>query len=135
MTPNVPWIVHKFGGSSVAAAACFKRVASLLEAQPPGRLAVVLSACRGVTDALLGLILLAEQQNDAFRGEIVNLRKRHAQIAEALLSAESARLYVAAFERDCQDLEGILHTVKLTRAAAREVSDLIAGYGELWSTK
>ncbi|HEY8507447.1 MAG TPA: bifunctional aspartate kinase/homoserine dehydrogenase I, partial [Steroidobacteraceae bacterium] len=33
------------------------------------------------------------------------------------------------------DLEGILQTVKLTRAAARNVSDLIAGYGELWSTK
>ena len=81
MTPNDPWIVHKFGGSSVADAACFARVASLLESQPPGRLAVVLSACRGVTDALLGLIALAEQQDDAFRGEISNLRTRHAEIA------------------------------------------------------
>jgi aspartokinase/homoserine dehydrogenase 1 len=135
MTPNDPWIVHKFGGSSVADAACFARVASLLESQPPGRLAVVLSACRGVTDALLGLIALAEQQDDAFRGELSNLRTRHAEIAEALLAPTSARQYLAGFERDCQDLEGILHTVKLTRAAAREVSDLIAGYGELWSTK
>src|SRR5450755_1612261 len=135
MTPNDPWIVHKFGGSSVADAACFARVASLLESQPAGRLAVVLSACRGVTDALLGLIILAEQQDDAFRGEIAHLRTRHAEIAEALLAPASARQYLAAFDRDCQDLEGILHTVKLTRAAAREVSDLIAGYGELWSTK
>src|SRR5450631_3596680 len=135
MTPNDPWIVHKFGGSSVANAACFARVANLLESQPPGRLAVVLSACRGVTDALLGLISLAEQQDDAFRGEISNLRLRHAEIAEALLAPTSARQYLAGFERDCQDLEGILHTVKLTRAAAPEVSDLIAGYGELWSTK
>jgi aspartokinase/homoserine dehydrogenase 1 len=135
MTPNDPWIVHKFGGSSVADAACFSRVAALLESQPPGPLAVVLSACRGVTDALLGLIALAEQQDDAFRGEISNLRTRHAEIAEALLSAASAHEYLAAFDRDCQDLEGILRTVKLTRAAAREVTDLIAGYGELWSTK
>jgi aspartokinase/homoserine dehydrogenase 1 len=135
MTPHDPWIVHKFGGSSVADAACFARVAALLESQPPGRLAVVLSACRGVTDALLGLIMLAEQQDDAFRGEIANLRTRHAEIAETLLAPTSARQYLAAFDRDCQDLEGILHTVKLTRAAAREVSDLIAGYGELWSTK
>ena len=54
MATSERWIVHKFGGSSVADAECFARVASLLEALPPGRLAVVLSACRGVTDALLG---------------------------------------------------------------------------------
>ena len=129
------WIVHKFGGSSVADADCFARVASLLEALPAGRLAVVLSACRGVTDALLGLITLAEQQDDAFREAIAGLRERHAQIAEKLLAADSGRQYLAGFDRDCQDLEGILRTVKLTRVAAREVSDLIAGYGELWSTR
>jgi aspartokinase/homoserine dehydrogenase 1 len=129
------WIVHKFGGSSVADADCFTRVAALLESQAPGRLGVVLSACRGVTDALLGLIVLAEGQDDAFRGELARLRERHAQIAEKLLSSASARQYLASFDRDCQDLDGILQTVKLTRASAREVSDLIAGYGEIWSTQ
>ena len=67
--------------------------------------------------------------------ELGALRSRHAEIAETLLSPESARLYLAGFDRDCHDLEGILHTVKLTRSAARNVSDLIAGYGEIWSTK
>src|SRR5262249_49367453 len=33
------------------------------------------------------------------------------------------------------DLLGVLHSVELTRAAARNVSDLIAGYGEIWSTR
>src|SRR4029077_3581661 len=60
---------------------------------------------------------------------------RHATIAQTVLSSESARLYLAGFDRDCHDLEGILQTVKLTRAAARNVSDLIVGYGEIWSTK
>jgi aspartokinase/homoserine dehydrogenase 1 len=129
------WIVHKFGGSSVADADCFTRVAALLESQAPGRLGVVLSACRGVTDALLGLVTLAEGQDDAFRGELARLRERHAQIADKLLSSASARQYLASFDRDCQDLDGILQTVKLTRASAREVSDLIAGYGEIWSTQ
>ena len=135
MATSERWIVHKFGGSSVADADCFARVATLLESLPPGPLAVVLSACRGVTDALLGLVSLAEQQDDAFISEIARLRERHAQIADTLLSTESARLYLAGFDRDCQDLEGILRTVKLTRSAAREVSDLIAGYGEIWSTR
>ena len=50
------WKVHKFGGSSVADAACMQRVAGIVEADPASRKAVVLSACRGVTDALLALI-------------------------------------------------------------------------------
>jgi aspartokinase/homoserine dehydrogenase 1 len=96
---------------------------------------VVLSACRGVTDALLRLVSLAERQDESYRSEITALRARHATIAETLLSPESARLYLAGFDRDCHDLEGILHTVKLTRQAAHNVVDLIAGYGEIWSTK
>jgi aspartokinase/homoserine dehydrogenase 1 len=133
--PAGPWVVHKFGGSSVADAACFRRVAAILDSLPPGRLGVVLSACRGVTDALLRLVSLAEKQDDSYRGELAALRVRHATIAETLLSPQSARLYLAGFDRDCHDLEGILHTVKLTRSAAQNVSDLIAGFGEIWSTK
>ena len=135
MTTTDPWVVHKFGGSSVADADCFRRVAAILDAVAAPRVAVVLSACKGVTDALLRLVALAERQDDGYRTEIGALRARHAAIAEALLAPESARLYLAGFDRDCHDLEGILHTVKLTRAAARNVSDLIAGYGEIWSTK
>lgn len=129
------WIVHKFGGSSVADASCFERVAAILEAMPAMRLAVVLSACRGVTDALLNLIALAERQEEGIRRELDGLRARHAAIAEQLLSAAAARLYLAAFDRDCHDLEGILRTVRLTRSASTAVRDLIAGYGEIWSTK
>ena len=61
-----PWVVHKFGGSSVADADCFRKVATILEAAPPGRLGVVLSACRGVTDALLRLVALAERQDEGY---------------------------------------------------------------------
>jgi aspartokinase/homoserine dehydrogenase 1 len=135
MTKTDPWVVHKFGGSSVADADCFRRVATILESLPGTRLGVVLSACRGVTDALLRLVALAERQDEGYRTELAQLRARHATIADTLLSQESARLYLAGFDRDVHDLEGILHSVKLTRAAARNVSDLIAGYGELWSTQ
>lgn len=129
------WVVHKFGGSSVADAECFKRVAHILDSLPAGRLGVVLSACRGVTDALLNLVARAEAQDDAYRGELDALRARHNTIAEGLLKPEARQLYMAAFDRDRHDIEGILHTVKLTRSAANNVRDLIAGYGEIWSTK
>ena len=135
MTKADPWVVHKFGGSSVADADCFRRVAEILEGAPGTRLGVVLSACRGVTDALLRLVALAERQDEGYLAEIAQLRARHAQIATALLSRSAAQLYLARFDRDCHDLEGILHAVKLTRSAGRNVTDLIAGYGELWSTR
>ncbi|MGO9802893.1 MAG: aspartate kinase, partial [Steroidobacteraceae bacterium] len=135
MSKTDPWVVHKFGGSSVADADCFRRVATILESIPGKHLAVVLSACRGVTDALLRLIALAERQNDSFKAEIGELRARHGAIAAELLEPAAAWDYLEGFDRDARDLEAVLYAVKLTRAAARNVSDLIAGYGELWSTR
>ena len=135
MSQPAPWVVHKFGGSSVADADCFRKVAAILESAPPARLAVVLSACKGVTDALLRLVALAERQDGSYRGELAQLRSRHAAIAQEVLSAPAAQAYLSGFDRECQDLLGILHAVELTRSAANTVSDLIAGYGEIWSSR
>jgi aspartokinase/homoserine dehydrogenase 1 len=129
------WIVHKFGGSSVADAECFRRVADILESQPPARLAVVLSACRGVTDTLLGLVALAEAQDASYAARLRELRARHVAIAEALLQAARAAGYVSALEADLADIEGVLNSVRLIRSAAQNVRDLIAGFGEIWSTR
>src|SRR4029078_2621939 len=91
------WVVHKFGSSSVADAECFRRVANILETLPPGRRGVVLSACRGVTDSLLGLVTRAEAQDDSYRGDLDALRARHATIAQAVLTPAAAQLYMAGF--------------------------------------
>jgi aspartokinase/homoserine dehydrogenase 1 len=130
-----PWVVHKFGGSSVADADCFRKVAAILESAPPGRLGVVLSACRGVTDALLRLVSLAERQDERVREEIAQLRARHAAIADELLSADAAQRYKAGFDSDCHDLQEALRSLQLPRPSPRSVSDLVAGYGEVWSTR
>jgi aspartokinase/homoserine dehydrogenase 1 len=138
-TAPAPWVVHKFGGSSVADAACLRRVAAIVESWPHGRSscrqAVVLSACKGVTDALLRLVAEAEAQDLGYRAGLDALRARHAVIAEELLTADAARLYLSAFDRDRHDIEGILDTVRLTRSAARNITDLISGFGEIWSTR
>jgi bifunctional aspartokinase / homoserine dehydrogenase 1 len=141
MSKPDPWVVHKFGGSSVADADCFRKVAAILESAPPGRLGVVLSACRGVTDALLRVVSLAERRDERFRGELAQLRDRHIGIAAELLSAQGARHYQTAFDSDCRDLQEVLRTLHLPHSlhrpppSARGVSDLVAGYGEVWSTR
>src|SRR5579863_1078688 len=136
-----PWVVHKFGGSSVADADCFRKVAAILESAPAGRLAVVLSACRGVTDALLRLVALAEREDERVQGEIAQLRERHAAIAESLLSAKAARAYCAGFDQDCRALEQTLRSLRRSPSlehsppSLRGVTDLVAGLGEIWSTR
>jgi bifunctional aspartokinase / homoserine dehydrogenase 1 len=129
------WLVQKFGGSSVADAACFRRVAAIVEASPNPREAVVLSACRGVTDALLDLVSLAERPDGEFTAAIEALKTRHLDLAAALVSAPAAERYGAQLERDCQDIAGMLKTVRLIRSSTYSMRDVIAGYGEIWSTR
>lgn len=83
--PAAAWIVHKFGGSSVADAACFRRVADIIESHPTERRAVVLSACKGVTDALLTLVSTAERGDPSYSAQLQALRARHEAIATELL--------------------------------------------------
>jgi aspartokinase/homoserine dehydrogenase 1 len=134
--PEQRWWVHKFGGSSVADAACFRRVAGIIEADPHPGVAVVLSACRGVTDQLLALVAAAERRDEAAcSGGLAALRSRHAELAEELLEPQSAQAYLRGLEHDLHDIEGVLHTVALIRAAGENVRDLVSGFGEIWSTR
>src|SRR5271170_5703010 len=136
MSPSDPraWVVHKFGGSSVADAACFERVASILESQPRERLAVVLSACKGVTDALLDLVKQAERQSADWEANLAAIRARHAQIAASLLPAAVANTYLSEFDLDCAVLGSVLKTTQVMRTADLTIRDKVSGYGEIWST-
>ncbi len=128
------WIVHKFGGSSVADAACMRRVADIVEASANPREAVVLSACRGVTDSLLGLIRLAEQPDGNFLAALRTLEKRHQALAAELLPPEMGDIFCSNLAADVRDIAGMLQTVRLIRSAPYSVRDLVSGYGEIWST-
>jgi aspartokinase/homoserine dehydrogenase 1 len=129
------WIVHKFGGSSVADAGCFRRVADIIESSANPREAVVLSACRGVTDALLNSVALAERADGDMAGAIEELWKRHEQLATELLSPAACESYCMQLAKDCRDIAGVLQTVRLIRQATYSMRDVIAGYGEIWSTR
>jgi len=130
------WWVHKFGGSSVANADCFRRVAAIIEKDRHPRVAVVLSACRGVTDQLLGLVAAAERRDEESVNQGLSaLHERHALIAQELLQPEAAAGYLTGLDADLEDIRGVLHTVALIRAAGDNVRDLVSGFGEIWSTR
>ena len=74
--------VHKFGGSSLADAACHARVAELLRASHEPSQVIVVSAMRGVTDALVSL---RPQMLAAERTTLIDaLLLRHLAAAEPL---------------------------------------------------
>jgi bifunctional aspartokinase / homoserine dehydrogenase 1 len=129
------WQVHKFGGSSVADAQCMERVAKILENDPHQRMAVVLSACRGVTDAMLNLVTAAEQQDSKVAERLEAVRQRHITIANTLLNDQDKTDYVGLLDADCRDILNILHTVSVMRAATQMIRDIVSGFGEIWSTR
>lgn len=130
------WAVHKFGGTSVADADCFRRVAGLLHSHDNPRIAVVVSAMGGMTNALLELITQAERSNDAISGGIDAIRQRYSSTVAELINAASERdPLLAVFEKELGEASDILNAVALVRSAAQRSRDVVAGYGELWSSR
>jgi aspartokinase/homoserine dehydrogenase 1 len=127
------WVVHKFGGTSVADAACFRRVAGLVAARADQNLAVVVSAMRGITDQLLGLVELASRGAD-WTQALGAVRDRHVQTATELLAAESAA-WRAQLDRDLHEIKTVLEGVGQAHTALPRNRDLVAGFGEIWSAR
>ncbi|MDJ0927924.1 MAG: bifunctional aspartate kinase/homoserine dehydrogenase I [Gammaproteobacteria bacterium] len=130
------WQVHKFGGSSLADADCFRRVARILLDDGHGRLAVVVSAMGGMTDALLNLVDTAEQAAEGIAPGLEALAVRYQATVRELLQDDAAvQELLGTFDSDLADISDILHAVSLVRSAAERSRDLVAGFGELWSSR
>jgi aspartokinase/homoserine dehydrogenase 1 len=129
------WLVHKFGGTSVADADCFRRVADILLAEPSQRQAVVVSAMAKMTDALLSLVAGAERSAASIAPALDALSLRYCAAAKSLLPDNAAVPVLKAFETDVGDAKDVLHAISLVRSAADRSRDLVAGLGELWSSR
>ncbi len=129
------WTVHKFGGTSVADASCIRLVAGIIGGQRRGNnLAVVVSAMKGVTDDLLGLVDKAAKRQPV-AATLAALRARHEKANVELLGAAGAKAVMAEFDKDLADIDSILKALALVRAASHRSRDLVSGYGEIWSAR
>src|SRR4029077_19966947 len=84
---------------------------------------------------LLTLVSAAERQEDGDAERLEAIRRRHIGIAGPRLPPPSADAYVEELTANCHEIAGILQTVRLIRVASPVVRDLIAGFGEIWSTR
>jgi aspartokinase/homoserine dehydrogenase 1 len=130
-----PWVVHKFGGTSLANAERYRQVAAIMCAQEGEKKAVVVSAMHKVTDALIELADLAKARDDAYLARVDALKARHFGAVEALLPADIRQQLFDVLESDFKDIKEVLRGVYLSRTYSDRTLDLIAGHGELWSAQ
>jgi aspartokinase/homoserine dehydrogenase 1 len=74
--PENNWKIHKFGGSSLADAECFRRVAGIVLEFTGERLGIVVSAMGGMTDALINLAVLAERDDASYNEQLDAIGER-----------------------------------------------------------
>ena len=129
------WKIHKFGGSSLADANCFRRVAGLVLDYDEPRIGVVVSAMGGMTDALINLAVLAEQADHQFEVALNTIGERYAEAARGLLDGEHLVQVLDAWSRDANDITDVLKAIALVKSAPQRSRDVVAGYGEIWSAR
>ena len=154
MNPSPPlggWEVHKFGGTSVGNAACFRRVADIVNGVIDRRrvdgvrnkICVVVSAMgkaeqgdTKTTDMLLELLQAAQDaKSDVVAAVTKKLYEKHANCLDDLFAKEKVECERIS-NKICQDLKDvgdILKAVTLLRSAHARTAGVVAGYGELWS--
>jgi aspartokinase/homoserine dehydrogenase 1 len=128
------WTVHKFGGTSVADASCFRRVAGIIAADPRANLAIVVSAIKGVTDDLHGLIDKSARR-EPVEPVLQAVRARYERASLDLLGAGGAKPLLGAFAAELNDIESILKALALVRSASHRSRDFVSGFGEVWSAR
>jgi aspartokinase/homoserine dehydrogenase 1 len=129
------WKIHKFGGTSLADAKCFRRVAGIMTEQPEARLGVVVSAMAGMTDKLLQLAALAERDDDSFMPQLNAIGERYSATARALIKGGDLVKLLDQWGQDAADIEDILRSIALVKSAPQRSRDVVAGYGEIWAAK
>jgi aspartokinase/homoserine dehydrogenase 1 len=161
------WQVHKFGGTSVANADCYRLCAAIVETQlgithgdestwrmntlnahghdheQHLNLSVVVSAMGGkpkVTDLLLNSVKAAAERDHEQVEHYLNLvkEKHDTCLQDLFLDQEDNKQKERLsnnIAKDLMDIRDILKTVSLMKWQASRISELVSGYGELWSAQ
>lgn len=130
------WVINKFGGTSVASAERYKNVANILSStseKDVGKFTVV-SAMGGVTNRLLALINKAKVADLSYDHDLSSILDTHKETIALLLDEKDTPLS-RILEADVDDISDLLRAIVLTKSPTREITELISGFGELWSAQ
>ena len=89
----------------------------------------------GMTDGLLGLTHLAEQDDDSFDDALQAIGERCSRTARELVDGDRLIAVLDAWSRDSDDIRDVLKAIALVKSAPQRSRDVVAGYGEIWSAR
>ncbi|MCX0498792.1 bifunctional aspartate kinase/homoserine dehydrogenase II [Erwinia billingiae] len=122
--------LHKFGGSSLADAKCYLRVAGIMaEYSHPGDIMVV-SAAGSTTNQLISWLKLSQSDRLSAHQVQQALRRYQSELIASLLPPAQADGMIAEFIHDLEKLAALLDG-NITDAVYAEV----VGHGEIWSAR
>jgi aspartate kinase len=127
-------LAMKFGGTSVGSAEAHAQAADIVgeQAQNWDRLAVVVSAMSGITDALTeGAQTAASGDNRTYRAIVADLRVRHYRVVDELLdpNGERPRL-LATVDEYLDEFATFCHSVHVLGEVTSRAMDAITSLGE-----
>ncbi len=134
---NRKWVVHKFGGTSVADAERYRAAAEIVLQRAPGeRVGIVVSAMSGVTNVLIQSVQRAAARDLPYLGTLRELERRHLDTIEELsLTTEQTAALRETILSDFAAIEEVLRGVWITRIPSERITEFVAGHGELWSAQ
>lgn len=122
--------LHKFGGSSLADAKCYQRVANIMASySKPGDLMVV-SAAGSTTNQLINWLKLSQSDRVSAHQVQQYLRRYQQDLITELLPTDKADNLKRLFVEDLERLSGLLDQ-PINDASYAEV----VGHGEIWSAR
>ncbi|HEX6865493.1 MAG TPA: bifunctional aspartate kinase/diaminopimelate decarboxylase, partial [Thermoanaerobaculia bacterium] len=127
---NAPWVVLKFGGTSVSTPERWATLASLAERRLAEgyRPLIVCSALSGISNRLEELLALAVE--DRHEEALAGVRARHFELGEAL-GVPTEDLLAADFE----ELARLTLAASLLREAGPRLKARVMAFGEILSTR
>lgn len=129
-------VILKFGGSSVADAACIRRVAEIAKAAAPRSPVVVLSAMGKTTDGLFAAAQAAERgETEAALRALRAIVEKHKEACSELWAGQppvDLQLFIDAL---ATQIDMLLRGVALLRELSPRSRDAIVSFGELLSSQ
>ncbi len=131
------WTVHKFGGTSLADADRYRAACDIVLSQQSGeRVAVVVSAMSGVTNALIESVNLASTQDESYLEKLQALESRHLKTITTLqLRNDQSSALKETIVSNFNAIKEVLRGVWITRLASERIIEFVSGHGELWSAQ
>ncbi|UKJ08138.1 bifunctional aspartate kinase/homoserine dehydrogenase I [Solitalea lacus] len=127
--------VLKFGGSSVESAENIEKVVSIVKKKSKeDKLAVVVSALRGVTDMLIAAGTAASKSEESYKELLSEIENRHLAEVRKLIPIAGQSSVLSQVKKILNDLENTCEGVFLIGELSAKTLDKIMSKGELLSS-